>query len=75
MDGALLSDGGGPGHPPAVVQFVVRDGGNRWGSWGVVRRSAWLLVLVEAVCDGEVPTRNEKLACSSLDRQRVVQSC
>jgi hypothetical protein len=35
--------------PLLVVRFVVRDGGNRWGSWGVVRRSALLLVLVEAV--------------------------
>jgi hypothetical protein len=32
-----------------VVRFVVRDGVNRWGSWGVVRRSALALVLVEAV--------------------------
>src|SRR5262245_66175829 len=39
--------------------------GARWrqlvGSMGVVRRSVWVLVLVEAVCDGVVPTRNEKV--------------
>jgi hypothetical protein len=47
-----------------VVRFVVRDGDVRWGSWGLVRRSVWALVLVEARCDGEVPTRNEKVVGS-----------
>jgi hypothetical protein len=36
-------------YSPRAVRVVVRDGVDRWGSWGVVRRSAWLLVLVEAV--------------------------
>ena len=31
---------------------------------GVVRRSALQLVVVEAVCDGVVPTRNEKVVGS-----------